>query len=91
MEFVTDHTLTISAFDFVMDTAGIFFLIAPYRMTRLFWPYCLPFELALYALSAVYMEYYYIWEHRLLVILGINVTFLIITYWVNPFSEHAGE
>ena len=38
MEFVTDHMLTIAAFDQVIDSSGIFMLIAPYKMTMLHWP-----------------------------------------------------
>ena len=91
MEFVTDHMLTIAAFDQVVDSAGLFLLIAPYKMKRLYWPIMIPLELSMYPFVAVYMNYYFTWSMRAAVLCCVNAVMIVVTYWTNPYSEHGDK
>jgi Ran GTPase-activating protein (RanGAP) involved in mRNA processing and transport len=88
IEFVTDHTMSITVFDQVIDNAGAFFLVCPFKLTRLNYAIVWPFELCLYAFLGVYTDYYHTWETRVVILICISTSMIVLQYWVDPYSAH---
>ena len=92
-EFVADHALTITVFDRVVDTGGIFMLIAPYRWLRLDWTLALVIEMVIIAIIGAITNYNEIfipdWTARCLLVAFIVFVFLVLTIIVSPYTDFA--
>lgn len=89
IEFVSDHVLTITVFDTVMDTGGLLMLVCSYRWTRMWFSLILPFELLVYAALAAVSNYYFIWQTRAIILVGVNVIGIVYTYLIQPYAAVA--
>jgi Ran GTPase-activating protein (RanGAP) involved in mRNA processing and transport len=87
-EFVTDHALTITVFDTTMDTAGMTFLICPFKWDKLWWMLVVLLEMALYAFAGAILNYYQSWKTKLYIIFVINVLFMVATYAFMPYATN---
>ena len=89
MEFVSDHVLTITVFDTVMDTGGLMLVVCSYRWTRMWFTLLLPLELFVYAAVASVTNYYFTWQMRINIIVCINVFGIVGTYLIQPYAAVA--
>lgn len=86
-DFVSDHALTITVFDRVVDSSGLFMLISQYHYNRLAFTMLLWFEMTIIVIVAAVSNYYVDWQTRTQYILGICCVFGVLTYFIRPFSE----
>lgn len=85
IEYVSDHVTIISIFDYVVDTSGLFILVAPFTLYRLWFFIFIMFELTLYAFVGAITTYFYHWVTRMVYLLVINIAMVVFTYWYMPF------
>lgn len=85
-EFITDHQLIISIFDYVIDSSGIFMLISQYKWDRLWFSIVIWIEMTLYAMFAAPANYLLIWQTKLKFIAAVNVFMIMFNYAVQPYS-----
>ncbi len=86
-DFVSDHALSITVFDRVIDTSGLFMLISQYHYDRLYWTMVLWLEMTIYSLVSAYSNFYLPWQQRLQLVMVINAFFGVLTYVCKPFTE----
>jgi Ran GTPase-activating protein (RanGAP) involved in mRNA processing and transport len=89
-EFVSDHVLTITIFDRVIDSSGIIMLIVPYRWGRMWFTMAIPVELTIYAIFAAIANYYFTWQWRAGYIVVFNFLWMLATYVIQPYA-HIGD
>jgi len=86
-DFISDHVLTITVFDRVIDSAGLFTLISQYHYHRLGFSILLWLEMTIYAVVAAVSNYFVDWQTRTQYLLALSCIFGFLTYLVRPFSE----
>ena len=86
-EYVTDHELTVTLFDRIVDGAGLCLLLCPFRFYRLQWLLVMLFEWGLYASLGSVLNFWTDWVTRTGVFIGICVLFYGVTYLSNPYLE----
>ena len=85
-EFLTDHELTVTLFDFTVDSSGLLLLICPYRYQRTYWFLVIILELYIYAIICGILNYYGTFVSRIIVCEFINFMFFVVTYFSQPYS-----
>ena len=65
-------------------------LLYPIVAVRLYNKRC-SYELNARDVYQVYMNYYHSWQERAVVLCCFNAVMVVVTYWVNPFSEHGDK
>ena len=89
-EFVSDHVLSITVFDRVIDTAGLIMLIVPYRWEKLWYTMVIPVELTIYAIFCAVANYYFTWQWRAGMVVFFNFCMMLYTYVIQPYT-HIGD
>jgi len=89
-EFVSDHVLSITIFDRVIDTAGIIMLIVPYRWKKMWYTMVIPVELTIYAIFCALSTYYFTWQWRAGAVVFFNFCMMLYTYIIQPYA-HIGD
>ena len=90
-EFVTDHVLSITILDRVIDSAGTLMVISPYKLHNLSWFLVVLFEMTIYCCAGGFLNYYFTWQSRGLIIAAGCFIFGVVTYSQNPFSEDSDK
>eukprot|EP01041_Mallomonas_annulata_P000898 gene898-1738_t len=91
MEFVTDHTLAITVFDTVIDTAGTFAIVCQFRIEHFHWFLIILSEMTLYAITSSALNYYLLWQERAAFLMVLSITYGLVTYIKDPFTENADK
>lgn len=85
--FTSDHALTITCFDTVIDSSGIFTLVCQYRWHSMYWTMVLFTEMTMYTFVCAYSGLNAYWIDRISYVMYINLAFGVLTYFVKPFTD----
>ena len=89
-EFVSDHVLSITIFDRVIDTSGLIMLIVPYRWGRMWFTMAIPVEMTIYFIYSAVTNYYFTWQWRIAYMVVVNFCWMLATYVIQPYA-HIGD
>ena len=92
-DFVASHSLTITIFDRVIDSGGLFMLISPYRWLCMEWTLALVLEMTIivyWTSTTNYNEFGtpYWWD-RSYGVTAVVIVFLVLTGLFSPYTEDA--
>jgi len=90
-EFVADHALSITVFDKVIDSGGLFMLICPYRWLCLEWTYALVIEMSMFGILGAITNHNEFsvptWDSRAMLFAWVVALFAVLTYIYSPYTE----
>ncbi len=86
IEFVTDHALSITIFDSVIDTAGLTFMLCPFNWNNVYFFMVIISEWIVVLITMAICNIFVEWHLRFYYLIVITIIYGFITYIIRPYD-----
>ena len=87
-EFIAEHQLIISVFDYTVDVSGIFMLVSPYKWNRMWFTILIWVEMTMYVVFSAPANYLLRWDAKMAAAIAFNLFMIGFTYLVQPYAHN---